>query len=485
VLKRIKIVGAVLMSVDGICITGELGIEKDIDVVSAMFNVVSQFVEDTFESPADQIKLGDLFLTRVAGKVVILWVTSTGTSEALVNGIKKVLKRVESDYGKLLKDWDGLENKDLNRDFPDYLEDLGNLASEEESVDVPELGFDLLKRDDVDRCVDSLEDAYNLYFVSGDLDSAFDLAEQAAHALEKQKPNTRDSSLFHALAAKVMVLKRDDPSVCLKLLEEARDKSRMQENIIASAETADAYAHFYSLTEDHKQSREYSREALELIDTVVDPSHPRNLSRRVNFALTDIITYVYEDRYDLAIEGWIKLDEALEKVFDQGRRRSDVDRLMMARRKISINNNIGFVTTLKDRNDPDNYKAAIPHFEKALEAVEENNARWYYPIIKGNLGIAYAFLGEFEKAEGHISDGYRVALELKSDYRLAVAERDWGVFYYQRGSQTGNTNDLYEAMHWFNKALEKQTSSGEIEYIKFFQAECEKAIRVMLGKRIR
>jgi len=479
--KRIAIKGAILVSKAGLCIAGDLGIDKDIDIVTAMFNAVSQFVEDTFERAADQIKMGDMFITKATGKHTTLWVTSTGTSESLIKGVSGLLGKIEKAHGDQLAKYKGIEPPGVAQSLKELTEDLAErVGSDAEDIEAPELGFSILEKGDVHRYLEQLEDAYNLYMLTGEMETAFQLANDAADALEHEDPETKDSSLFRALAAKVMVQTKGYSDPSYRVLKQAEALAKEQKNSIARAEVADAWASYNRFADNNKKARKWSIKAKDHLNDV-GLAGVRELNRLINYELGETITYLYEGRYDEAVSRWKELSRLLEKAEDM-KQGSDVDAIVRAKHRISVLHNIGFGTTMQDRLDPDNYGVAVPYYEHALEMSKESNARWLSPVIIGNLGVAMAFTGDLAKGEELVSDGHRMALELKNPGRIAISERNRGVFHYVRGSANGDKRDLYQAMQWFYSALDKQSTQVEIEYINFFMYETERKLKRLIGR---
>jgi len=410
-----------------------------------------------------------------------MWATTTGTSEDLLTGVKVLVETMEGKHEDRLKEWDGAPIPDLNENLEKALvvlkDSVGSHADDD--IDVHELGFDILKAPEVSKYVGQLEDAYNLYCLTGDLQTAHDLAISAAETIEQQDPQSKESSLFHALGAKVLVQIKGVSPECLDALEKAEKIAQEQENEIAMAEVSEAFAHYYTRANDNSKARDYCTEAKDHMNEV-GLANTRDLNRLINFELAEINTYIYEDKYDEAITIWKEVAALLDqKSAFEGV--SDVDGVMLAKHTISVNNNIGFTSTLQDKMDTTLYEYAIPYLEKSMQAVDETNARWYIPIVKGNLGMAYAFVGDFEKGSKYINEAYKIAKELKNTHRIAIVERDLGIFHFRRGVEANSKKDLYKAMYRFFMALDKQTSEGEQNYIKFFMRECEQELK----KRIR
>ena len=478
--KRIEIKGAVLVSKAGLCIAGDLGIDKDIDIVTAMFNAVSQFVEDTFERAADQIKMGDLFITKATGKNVTLWVTSTGTSESLINSVSGLMGKIEERHSDRLAKYKGIEMPEVTQSLKELTEDMAErVGAGVEDIEAPELGFSILKSGDVHRYLEQLEDAYNLYMLTGDMETAFQLANDAADALEAEDMETTDSSLMRALAAKVMVQIKGHSEPSYRILKQAGSVAKAQKNSLAQAEVADGWASYYRYTDKNKKARKWSVKAKDHLNEV-GLSGVRDLNRLINYELGETLAYMNEGRYDEAVGRWSELSRLLEKAskLEKG---SDVDTIVRTKHRIMVLHNIGFGYTMQGRLDPEKYTAAIPYYEHALDMAKESNARYYAPVIKGNLGLAYAFTGDLAKGEQYVIDAHNMALELKNPGRIAVAERNRGVLHYIRGSTDKNKRDLYQAMQWFYSALDKQTTQGEIEYVEFFMAQTEKELKGLLG----
>lgn len=148
--KQIEVLGAALVTPQGMTLMGHFGIEKDIDIAAGMFSAVSSVFEDAFDRPAEQIRLGgDVYVTRMVADHIILWVTSTGTSEKFMDGCRDILdnitkgmyyEKIENWRGSLDEDW----IKDLEKDFNLQIKGLGETAGDKEDIAVPELDYDFL-----------------------------------------------------------------------------------------------------------------------------------------------------------------------------------------------------------------------------------------------------------------------------------------------------------------------------------------------------
>jgi len=481
-LKPIEIIGAVLVTPEGLRLAGELGIDKDIDIVAAMFNAMSSFVEDAFDSPADQIKLGsDLFITRVQGNHAVLWMTTTGVSEALTNGARELIQRMEREYLDILTDWDGMVSDDLIYDFKHLLKGLSSRleAAEGELTEVPQLGFDILKSVEARDFIGPLEDAYNLYFISGDHDLALNLANEAARVLKEQNPADDQSSLFLALAAKVLIQTRENANKTEFLLGKALELAQEQENETALAETADAYSHFCQIRGDYEKAKEWSAKAKAHMENIQE-DETRRLLRYINIELTEVLIYFFTDGFNEAIKRWKGVLNFLNEFSAPTGGIDQLGGFMIDKHKMSINNNVGFTLTLRNKFDARNYEEAIPYFEESLKNAEESRAIWYLPIVKSNLGLSYAFINEFGMAKDQLAGAYDIAHSINNPYRLAVVERSYGILYFQQGKHRRQRKDLYEAMHWFHTALERQASPGEMEYVNEFVSECERTLKSIL-----
>lgn len=474
--KRIEVLGAALVSPDGIFITGDLGIEKDIDIVAAMFSVVSNFIEDTFAKPADQIRLGDLFVSRITGSSTVLWLTSTGMSEEFVRNAKEMVRDIEIKHPELTG-WDGTISDELKEEFFNKLDEFKKQAGEEEDIKVASPGFDLLGGSGVKDHINALEEAYNGYFLLGDHDTAFDLANRTALALESEDPDTEISSLFYALAARV-IIERRDKAESLEWLGRAREKSEKQNNVLAQAETANCWALFNVFQKNTQEAINWSQKGKELIKGLGDISKDaRNYLRLIKFELTEVRSHATAGNLEWAIKKWKSILDMIEH-WPEGA--SAVGELTLSRDEMKINNNIGYAIILDDMLDPEKYKEAIPFYRKALDLVEESNAKWYKPAGKTNLAQALVFTGGFEEAKKLLDEAIKEAEELQSEYRIALVEGGYGVYYYRLGSVNKSVDDLYEAMHWFKQALKRQKDSFQLEEVYFFKTQTEQALKEMI-----
>ena len=484
--KKIKVLGAALVTVDGLCLAGDLGLDTDLDITMAMFSAVSSYVEDTMGEAADQVRLPSMDISRIKGKYTFLVVTSTGTSEKFLAYAKDVLKIIEGLYQNKLPDWDGQMIEGLEHDFERHVQDLKSWSGKEEKQEVPELGFGVLKKlsllkyegveweHEIDNYVSSLENAYNLYYLSGEHETAYELASKAAKLLEK-RPDDKDSSLFYALAAKIRVTQRNDDAK--ELLKKARQKAEKQNNLIAMAEVANNIAICYVVENKIKKAFEWNQKAKNHMKGVKDlTTNARSYLYLINVKLTEVLAYAKSGHYNEAIREWTNLLTVIEKCPEGA---NEVEELTLAKHVININNNIGFFMTIDDRMNPQKYKKAIPYLEAGLKKIADSptKATWYSLVLKNNLAQAYSFTGEFRKARILIEGVLRDSKELKSNYRIAAAERVYGVYYFLLGKKEGNKKYYYKALSLFEDALDKQDDKEEIENTEFFMKKAESELK--------
>jgi tetratricopeptide (TPR) repeat protein len=473
--KDVKLLGAVLLTKDGIRITGdlELGKDLDIDILIGMFSVVSGFVEETWGKGLDRIKLGEDYISSFPGNYTVLVVSSNGISKDLEGEIIMMLSTLENLHGHVLKEWDGLIPEQLEEDFKTYILTLMDKEGKKEKVDVAQPGFDILERKDVADSAPDIEAAFNLYFLGGYHDTAFDLAMKTSEAIDEQDPL---SCMFYALGTRIFLEKRKNKE-SLKMLQRAYDWSESLDSKFCLALTNYAYATYYLYESDGDQCVRSIRVAKRLLDNADDVDEKSRYLHMLAFIMTEVVGYFLQDRLNEAIKRWKKLLEMIKAV---PRGLSPVQKLMVVRQELLVYNNIGFATVMRDRMRLKNYKDSLPYYEKAVRLATKHNARWYSPALKANLAQSLAFTGKFRRAKKVLDESYFEAQELKSDYRIGSSECVYGVYYMQIGVQKKDTEFLYKAMLWFKKALKRQKDKAEIENINFFKKETENALKKML-----
>lgn len=476
---HVKLLGSALVANNGLCISGDLGIDKDIDVVSAMFSVVSRFVEDTFSRPADQIKLdGDLFITKVEGDNAVLWMTSTGTSQELLEGAKNMMVTIESEFGDYLKNWDGSENKEIIFAHEHNMKALGfqlESSAKDSIIEVPEMGFDILKLDNVEHYIDQIEDAYDVYHMMGELDKAYELAKEAAEKLNKKG---HDHSLFLALMASALVQKRMPVEETTEVLNEVWELSVERNNRLAQVECADAYATMFMYAWKNDTAREWNIKCMDIFEKHVkeEGNSIRNKLRRIKYGFTDAMIYYYQERPLEAIDGMKELLDGMVHLRKE-ERKNELVRFTLTKRRIAMNNNIGFTFTRLEPLDPEAYRKAIPYYEEAIVHIENSNNRWFSPIVRNNLSMSLAFIGDFERSMEELMKARKIALEIDDGFRIGLTERGFGIYYLNYGMKEDKVSYLYDAMHWFHKALDHPNSPDEVDYIETFMNKCEEEIK--------
>lgn len=474
--KPIEIIGAAIVTLNGVFITGDLGIEKDIDIVAAMFSAVSSMVEDTFKKPADQIRLGDLYVSRLLGSTTVLWITSSGISKEFIARSKEMIRDFERHHPELI-DWDGAISEALKLGFSDSITELKRSTGPAEDFDVAEPGFDILKRTDAKEHIGELEEAFNGYFMLGKHDQAFDLANRAALALEALDPSSKDSSLFFALAARVIIERRDE-GASAQWLDKSQAKSAKQGNAIAQAETACDWALYNVFKKKTKEAIQWAQQAKLLLGGHGDVrTDPRNYLRLIRFDILEARCYATAGDFGSALLQWKRI---LGMIGQTPKGASAMDGLTLLREEMKIHNNIGYALILRDHADPKNYREALPHYRKSLQKIQESNAKWYSPAGKANLAQALCFTGELEEARELLDSAIEEARELRSEYNIALVEGAYGVYHYRLGLKENELDELYEAMHWFKTALGRQKDKLELDEVVFFKGETEKAIKKMM-----
>ncbi len=473
---KVEVIGGILVSSGGLHLAGELGIDKDIHIVSAMFNAVSNFIEDTLSRSADQIKLsGDVFITKVDGDHSTIWVTSHGTSVRLVEGVQNILSAIETKYIQRLDDWNGERIDELVSDFNNAILALGAMVgSKEDDTSVPVLGFSILDSSDPHEFEERLETAVNLYFMSGDMDAAYELAASTAESMEKLDPTTKRSGLFHALAVKVDESRRiKDPEIegDLRRIQKLCLK---QENIPGQIVVAHTFAKFHVSLENNDEADRWIDKAKTLIDEHGTRT-PKEMIRSIDIELTRIRNDFHREKAEECIHGWQWLLDDLEPMQLDGL--SDLEKFLIVKYLITINNNIGFVIVIQDRLNVESHKKAIPYYEKAIHHIQEHQAQWVFPIVAGNLGLSLAMIGELDRALVFVESAHQMAEEMGIGVNISVAERNMGVYYFQSGVHNNDISDLFEAMHWFKLAEGGETNDGEIEFLTTFKDACMEEIR--------
>jgi tetratricopeptide (TPR) repeat protein len=471
----VKVFGALLTSFDGLSIAGDLGIDKDVDIVCGMLTVVGRFVQDTWGEDAEQIHLKDTVVSRLNGKFSQLILTSSGTSEALIDSAKKLLNDLENQFGEKLKDWDGTVVEGLEDSFLMQLESLRRNTGVSENLDIPVPGFDILKRDDVLEHLDDIEDAINGYHLLAERETALDLARKAIVIFEEKDPDTRDSSLFHALAAK-MVAELRDVERSGETVEIALEKSRAQQNKVAQAESTYVKALQHLFNNEPEQALEMYKEAVERIkEAGVD--RPRNFLRMIKYGITEPWAYDLMGKYDTSIRKWKGLLALAENSPEGG---TDMEKAMLRKHKINLNNNLGYTTISQDMMDSSNYEEAIEYYRKSFDIVEKTDARYCSPLVKLNLAQAYCFTKNWDEVERLLEEALEESKSQKNEYRILCVERVYGVYHLLKGIENKDSDELFDAIFHFKKALENQTEKPEIETLKFFIKETENALKQVL-----
>ncbi len=83
------------------------------------------------------------------------------------------------------------------------------------------------------------------------------------------------------------------------------------------------------------------------------------------------------------------------------------------------------------------YKAAIPHFQKAIELESQDNFRWL-DLAHYHLARSYMRLAQLDKAMAQLEIMAQLATETNNPKRLALAKEYMGIIYRNRG-ETGKS----------------------------------------------
>jgi len=472
---EVQVFGALLTSFDGLSITGDLGIDKDVDIVCGMLTVVGRFVEDTWGEEAEQIHLKGTVVSRLKGRYANLVLTTDGTSENLMENAKSFLQDIEEAYKERLTDWDGAEIEGLKDQFYHDLERLKIDTGADESQDIPVPGFDILSMDDFYKHIDEIEDTINGYHLLGDMDTALELARETIGKLEKRDPDTVLSSLFYAMAAKMMAEYRDVEK-SRDMVQNAIEKSKDQDNKIALAEAYYVSALQNLFNNNPKQALSDSKDAVRVIKAHgVD--QPRDFHRMIKYQIAQPWALDLLGLYEESIQGWKDLISMADSA-PEGE--TDMEKATLRKHKINLYNNLGYTTISRNMMDRKLYEEAVEYYKLSYDIVRSTDARYCSPLVKLNLAQAYAFTRNWDEAERLAKEALEESRSQGNIYRFMCVERVHGIYHLLRGIDFGDKEELYEAIFHFKTALKGQTEKPEIETLRFFMNETEKALKELL-----
>ena len=116
-------------------------------------------------------------------------------------------------------------------------------------------------------------------------------------------------------------------------------------------------------------------------------------------------------------------------------------------------------------NRTENYKCAIPYYEKALEYFTAEECLPKCAVLLHNLGHVYQMLFETEKLVQHLQDAvryYHAVLQLLDPAESAPTWSNLGLCHYRIGLLTNNATELHSAIGFFDQSLQLSSARGSV-----------------------